>query len=1070
MRNFFALMIIFIVILFFSYSGIVFSQEISDTPLISSMETPAANLMFIIDNSTSMNWEVMMDGHSDGLFHSDLDPLGLIDYGYIFGKDDVFDWQRYSTISGLTKRYWKTQCSAFNKIYYNPRFDYLPWPSTSSYNMEEADMFEPKLFQFGDSSQTFKEMFDQAETINLRDSYVSILNGRQSFAVEDGDLEVDYSKTSGESDWKTETDIFSENAQYHWTNKGGAQAVLPIDVPSSGKYAIIVRWPIAIGDSSGDAVFEIRTGTPDSEPVKTVIKNQNGNAGGALGADAGTGKKNGNLGVININESQYRADEPEIFVTIKMPEDTSQDYIIKIDKAEAIYEYNEEDSFLDLTTIRANINNAHYYTWNDKNKNFEKEPDEELYLVNFIFTDDGSQDQSVSRQYFRVEDKDSMFEGNILPDYVDNGELILVDSLPHHAKKFKYNDENGNPVYMTAEEDLQNFANWFQFYRTRLLVAKSAIARTIYDISGVTAGFYTINPAVRDAGIGIKTNTTGTYIVDDKDSGSFRTYGEGWTTSRADTAYNDRSMVTNDSDKGEKEYAQWDINGIKDADDYDIFIRWSKYNGPGSFIVGRDSAAEYKVFKVDENGTEHFIKSVVVNQETGDIQGSEDKFYPNVWNKITEVNAGEGEKVRIKLLRGDNSSFKYTSADAVKAVSQNIQSNTDNTDELLDLLYTITASGGTPIRIALKTVGEFFDNTPDNETELGQSPYKDASKGGECQQTFSIILTDGYWNGNDSINVGDQDNDGYEDTLADVAANYYFESSIGNDGDDLAPDLDNLVPASDCDKSNTQHMVTYGISFGVKGDIDPDLYNHCNLADNNSISWPDPSENNPAKTDDLFHASINGHGKYFSASNPAALETALGKIISDVENRLKSGASVTLNSHKVKQGMKMYRASYDTTGWSGKIEEIALDNKGEPLEEASKEFFIGDSRFIVTTKQSDTSLSGMVFNYSNIIEDPKASRLDSGINSSQSDEQAKSAENIKNIINYIRGESGSETFRARNSLLGDIVHSSPVLDDDTLYIGANDGMLHAFDLNTYKERFGFIPSFVYNNLNNYTRN
>jgi type IV pilus assembly protein PilY1 len=46
--------------------------------------------------------------------------------------------------------------------------------------------------------------------------------------------------------------------------------------------------------------------------------------------------------------------------------------------------------------------------------------------------------------------------------------------------------------------------------------------------------------------------------------------------------------------------------------------------------------------------------------------------------------------------------------------------------------------------------------------------------------------------------------------------------------------------------------------------------------------------------------------------------------------------------------------------------------------------------------------------------------------------------------------------------LGDIVDSSPAYVDDTktLYVGANDGMLHAFDAGTGVEQFAYVPNLI----------
>ena len=53
-------------------------------------------------------------------------------------------------------------------------------------------------------------------------------------------------------------------------------------------------------------------------------------------------------------------------------------------------------------------------------------------------------------------------------------------------------------------------------------------------------------------------------------------------------------------------------------------------------------------------------------------------------------------------------------------------------------------------------------------------------------------------------------------------------------------------------------------------------------------------------------------------------------------------------------------------------------------------------------------------------------------------------------------------MRNRTSVLGDIVGSSPAYVDDTatLYVGANDGMLHAFDATNGQELFAYVPSII----------
>jgi type IV pilus assembly protein PilY1 len=86
-------------------------------------------------------------------------------------------------------------------------------------------------------------------------------------------------------------------------------------------------------------------------------------------------------------------------------------------------------------------------------------------------------------------------------------------------------------------------------------------------------------------------------------------------------------------------------------------------------------------------------------------------------------------------------------------------------------------------------------------------------------------------------------------------------------------------------------------------------------------------------------------------------------------------------------------------------------------------------------------------------------------------DSASSNLSVSPVLNYIRGERSNElitgaggSYRSRNSVLGDIIHSTPVYwndgADETVFVGANDGMLHAFNANSGAERFAYIPSML----------
>jgi Tfp pilus tip-associated adhesin PilY1 len=79
------------------------------------------------------------------------------------------------------------------------------------------------------------------------------------------------------------------------------------------------------------------------------------------------------------------------------------------------------------------------------------------------------------------------------------------------------------------------------------------------------------------------------------------------------------------------------------------------------------------------------------------------------------------------------------------------------------------------------------------------------------------------------------------------------------------------------------------------------------------------------------------------------------------------------------------------------------------------------------------------------------------------------------VLDYLRGDRTQEiqqggTFRQRQSALGAIVHSRPyyIADDTnpTVFVGANDGMLHAFNATTGAERWAYVPSMLISKMKN----
>jgi type IV pilus assembly protein PilY1 len=383
-------------------------------------------------------------------------------------------------------------------------------------------------------------------------------------------------------------------------------------------------------------------------------------------------------------------------------------------------------------------------------------------------------------------------------------------------------------------------------------------------------------------------------------------------------------------------------------------------------------------------------------------------------------------------------------------------------------LHAANGNSGTPLHGALQRAGEYFSDA----SATGPWGPQTGSDQLSCRQNFAILTTDGYWNDNNGYNnpVGDADNtagptitgpadasytyaperpyiDNFSgrnrtrpDTLADVAM-YYWKR-------DLVDALENNVPTSN-DPAFWQHMVTFGVSIGLQGRLNPasDLVK----IENGSERWGDPTDNEDAdRIDDLWHAAVNGRGNFVAAKNPNEFASAMVDALKTVAARLGSASNVTANSTSFTTDSRVYQAKYMSGSWTGELAAYDASSTGlapDPAWEASTQIAYAGRKVFTWTGTAGATFptTGQV---SALTRTTGIAPIDGTTNA-----------------NYIKGDWGQERrlggkLRNRESLLGDIVNSSPAYSADTrtLYVGANDGMLHAFDSLTGAERFAFVPA------------
>lgn len=438
---------------------------------------------------------------------------------------------------------------------------------------------------------------------------------------------------------------------------------------------------------------------------------------------------------------------------------------------------------------------------------------------------------------------------------------------------------------------------------------------------------------------------------------------------------------------------------------------------------------------------------------------------------------------------------------------------------------------------------------------------------------------------------------GSSDNLADIAMYYYQTdlrtTTLGNCTGAAGVDVcENNVFIGSNDNNLKQHMTTFTLGLGASGwmnysssyltDTSGDYVSvklgstadstttppTCSWQANDTVcNWPIPgmdSSNNGfiANIDDLWHAAVNGRGAYFSATNPSSLAYGLSNALAGINTRRgAAAAAATSTLNPVAGNNYAFVASYTTVAWKGNLEARGINtDTGVVSENATwcvenvpagtctspgtivaetagnttvyncvtpnavtctggtmvgtdchvqvattctgtmntKVTDASDTRVIKTANSTGTGL--VDFSHANLTATQQGYFAAAHIGTlsqwaTLTATQQTAAEGV-NLVNFLRGQYGYENrstnvtdnrlFRYREAVLGDALESQPAYLDKpvfgytdpgysafksthtsragTVYMGTNDGMLHAFAGDTGVERWAYVPSMVIPNM------
>ncbi len=244
---------------------------------------------------------------------------------------------------------------------------------------------------------------------------------------------------------------------------------------------------------------------------------------------------------------------------------------------------------------------------------------------------------------------------------------------------------------------------------------------------------------------------------------------------------------------------------------------------------------------------------------------------------------------------------------------------------------------------------------------------------------------------------------------------------------------------------------------------------------------------------------MSTRGDFYSATDPDAMRNSIKGVFRAIAEQAYSGTGLTATSAQLTAGSTLFRASFTTQKWTGKLEAfdaISIANAAELQQAEPAPLWLAGfppGTSVRSTHRSPASGAGITFdNFNNLAASQQAALGD------------------QEVMDYLRGlQDGLENskpigfplktkgWRDRDTLLGTIVSSSPmyskapnfayqfgpaaggggsyaqhVADNasnrrSAVYVGANAGMFHAFDGNSDpnqgggKELFAYVPRSVY---------
>jgi len=339
-------------------------------------------------------------------------------------------------------------------------------------------------------------------------------------------------------------------------------------------------------------------------------------------------------------------------------------------------------------------------------------------------------------------------------------------------------------------------------------------------------------------------------------------------------------------------------------------------------------------------------------------------------------------------------------------------------------------------------------------TTLTGSPVYKSPIQNECSNNAIVLLSDGTPTNNNSA--------AYVSNL--IGASYSNSCSSGSDNGRCGKELTKFLVSEDQNLSLSGEQTVKTHTIGLA------------LNDPNAIGY-------------LQELATNGGGLSVMANTPSGLVNALHDIITHVSKaRSFSSPSYTSSANSLSNGDYVYVPVFDKAAgavWSGNLKKYKqqngklIDANGNDATDAFGTLFDTAKDYWATNPSIHAVTSGGAANklpdpsVRKVLTEPGSSGNLVNIAAIGNSEYGVSSVSEKNtLVDFIKGKNADGSTRYH---MGDILHSKPVIVDygtqKLIFVGTNEGLLHAIKEATGEELFAYMPRILLKNIKpQYTNN